>query len=96
MLGGQRQRGAPLPGTGLGRDICHPLFLAIVCLRNGGIKLMASNWADTLVFEVYMCLCAKCLFETSGPHERGWPIDFIHLPDLLGNLDVAIGVVQFL
>ena len=95
-LGCIAQRGAPLAGAGLGGDIGDALFLAVVCLRQGAVELVAAHGAHALVLEIDVALGADSLFQAVGANQRGRAVRFIEVTNFLRNVDPAVGLVELL
>ena len=95
-FGGQREGCSPLPGTGLGRDVGHSLFLAVVGLGNSRVEFVGSYGAYTLVFEIDVSRCVECFFEAQGSHQWGRTPYLVHVTNLVGNFYPGIGSVELL
>ena len=87
----QRQRRAPLPGTGLGGDALDALFFVVERLRNGGVRLVAAGRAHALVLVVDARRGIQRPLQPPGAEQRRrapLPIDVAHR---LRDLDLALG-----
>ena len=51
-LGGIRESGSPLTGSGFGGDVGYAFFLAIIGLCNGRVQFVRTDGTDTFVFEI--------------------------------------------
>ena len=91
-----RQGCAPLAGTRFGGDIRRTLLLGIVALRQGTIDFVGTQWIRRFVLEVDMCRRTQGLLQCVGTHQRSATIILILLQHLFGNINKAVGGIQFL
>ena len=90
------QRCTPLAGAGLGGDVCHAFFAAVVGLRKRRVELVRTHGAHALVLEIYVGGSAERLFKPVSAHEGSGTVVFVHLAHFLGNVNPAVGLVEFL
>ena len=67
---GERERRTPLASTSFGDNTLHTLLLVVVSLRNSGIWLVATSWANTLILVVDLGRGIEGPFEATRPVER--------------------------
>ena len=79
---GERQRAAPLPGAGLGREPLDAGLGVVERLRHGGVRLVRPDRRDALVLVVDPGRCAERLLEPPRAEHRRrppHPVDVLHL-----------------
>jgi hypothetical protein len=89
-LAGQGDRGAPLPGAGLGGDAPGAGQLVVIGLRHRGVGLVRAGRRDPLVLEVDPGRRAQQLLQPVGADERGGAPEPVDLAHLVGDLDPAL------
>ena len=57
---------------------------------------MAARGVVALELVVYLRRCAQCLFKAVSPYQRRRSVHLVEIPDLIGNVDVRVLIVQFL
>ena len=92
----KRKSGAPLPGTGLGGDICDTLLLGIVGLRYRGVELMRADRAYTFILKIYVGRGVEQFFKPARTDKRRRSPYPVHLAHLVGNTDPLVGIIKFL
>ena len=90
------QSGTPLTCAGLGGHALQPLLLCVVCLGNGGIQLVTAAGIVALKLVADLRRCAQLLLQAVCPYQGGGTVHLVKVPDLLGNLEIGGGIVQFL
>ena len=87
---GKRQRRAPLPRAGLGRQALYTGLPVVISLRHRGIRLMAPRRADALIFVVNFGRRIQDLLQPPRPIQGRWSplaVDRLHR---LGDRDQAL------
>ncbi len=87
---------SPLSCACLGGDVGYALLFTVVGLRECGVEFVGAYGADAFVFEVDVCGGVERFFEAVGTDERSAAIAFVHIADLVGDVDPLVGVVKFL
>ena len=87
---------SPLSGASLGGHTLEALFLCIVGLGDGGVKLVASGCVVSLKLIINFCRGSQLFLKAVCPYQRGWPVHLVEVPDFLWNLDIWSGVIQLL
>src|SRR5512134_3294 len=85
--GSQRERGAPLPRSGLGGDRFPTGHLVVVGLGHGGVRLVAPRGAHPLVLVVDPRPGADRRLQPRRPVHRRRPPQCVDFPDLLRDRD---------
>ncbi len=88
---GERQRRAPLPGAGFGRQLLDAGLLVVPGLRHGGVGLVRARGRDAFILVVDLRRGIERLFETARTHQRRGTPQLEHVADRIGNLDVTLG-----
>ncbi len=88
---GERQRRAPLPGTGLGRQLRDARLRVVVRLRHRGVRLVGTGRAGALVLVVDPGRGAEGPLQAVRPVQRRRPPQPVDVEDLVGDRDVAVG-----
>ena len=88
-LAGQRQRTAPLAGTGFGRHAADTGFTVVVRLGNGRIELVAAGRTDAFVLVVNPRRSTQFGFEPVGPEQRSRPPEPVDFPHRFRNRNPA-------
>ena len=88
---GERERAAPLAGTGLGREAGDPLLLVVIRLRDRGVRLVAAGRAATLVLVVDVGRGIEHALQPVGAEQRARPVEPIRVADGFRDLDLALG-----
>ena len=88
---GERERRAPLPGAGLGRDPLDALALVVERLRDRGVRLVAARRRDAFVLVVDARGRLERVLEPAGAVERRGPPLAVDVAHLLGNRDPLLG-----
>ena len=57
---------------------------------------MAAGGVVAFKLVVYLRRCFQLFLKAVGPHQRGGTVHFVKISYLLGNLDIAVVVVQLL
>src|SRR5260370_5615778 len=86
-----RQRRPPLPSSRLGRELLDTFLLVVEGLSHGGIRLVATDRADTLVLVVNAGGSVQRFLQPARPEEWGGSPLHIHLANRLWNFNVAFG-----
>ena len=90
------QRGAPLTGTGLGGHAGQTLLFSVVGLRDRRIELVRTGGIVALELVVDLCRGSQRLFQCVSTDKRGRTVHFIDFLDLFRDIDISMGLVQFL
>ena len=88
---GKSERGAPLPGAGLGREPLDALLFVVPGLRHGGVRLVRARRRDAFVFVIDLCRRPQRLLEAARAHQRRRPPHAVNVADRLGDIDSALG-----
>ena len=91
-----RKGGAPLPGARLRRDGGEPLLLRIIRLRRRRVELVRARRVVALEFIIDLGGRIEQLFKAVRAHERRGTVHLIEIPDLFGDLDKLILIVELL
>ena len=87
---------APLTGAGLGGHALQALLLGVVGLGDGGVELVGAGGVVALELVVDLGRGLELFLQAVGPDQGGGTVHFIEVPDLFGDRDVGVVVVQFL
>ena len=93
---GHGQGGAPLAGSSLGGHPFQALLLGIVGLGDGGVELVGTGGVVPLKLVVNLSRGLELLFQAVGPDQGGGAVHLVKVPNLLGDGDVSVVVVQLL
>ena len=96
ILASHCQRSSPLTCTGLRRHTLETLRLGIICLCNGGIELVAAARVAALKFVINLCRRIQCFFQIICTHQRRRTEHPIVLAHFFRNVNIAVGLVEFL
>ena len=88
---GEGKRGAPLPGTGLGREPAHALLAVVVGLRHGRVGLVRARRRGALVLVVDVRRGIELALEAPRPVQRRRAPQLVDLAHLVGDLDLRLG-----
>ena len=88
---GEGERGAPLPGAGLGRKLGYALFLIVERLGDRGVRLVAAGGAHALVFVENARARSERLLEPPRAIERRRTPQAIDVAHGRGNFDLPLG-----
>ena len=90
-LARERQRGAPLPGAGLGGELAHALLLVVEGLGHRGVRLVRAGGRDPLVLVVDVGRGIERALQALRAVERGRTPQPVHVADLVGDRDLRLG-----
>ena len=90
-LTGERQRRAPLPGAGLGRELANPGLRVVERLRDRGVRLVRARRRDALVLVVDVGRRIQGPFEPASTQQRRRAPKLVDLADLVRDLDLGLG-----
>ena len=85
------ERGAPLAGAGLGRQLLDAGLGVVVGLRHSGVRLVRAGGGDAFVLVVDLRSRPERLLQAVRTEEGRGPPQAIDVLDLLGDVDVALG-----
>ena len=91
-----RKGGAPLACARLRRDGGEPLLLRVVRLRRRRVELVRARRVVALEFIIDLGGRIEQLFKAVRTHERRGTVHLIEVPDLFGDLDELILIVELL
>ena len=87
---GEGERGAPLAGAGLGRQLPDAVLGVVVGLRDGGVRLVRAGRRDALVLVVDLGRRAERLLEPVRAVQRRRPPQPVDVEHLVGDVDVPV------
>ena len=87
----ERQRRAPLPGTGLGGQPPDARLRVVERLRHRGVRLVRAGRRDAFVLVVDPRRRAERLLQPVRPEQRARPPQPVDVEHLLGDVDVLLG-----
>jgi hypothetical protein len=93
---GHAQSRAPLAGAGLGGDALETLHLGVVGLGDGGVELVGPGGVVALKFVVDLGRGLELFLQAVSPHQGRGTVHLVEIPDLGGDGDEAVVVVQLL
>ena len=88
---GQGQGAAPLAGAGLGGQAADAGLLVVPRLGDGRVGLVGAGRRDSFELIVDPGRGAERLFQAMGAIERRRPPELVDLPDLVRDVDPAVG-----
>ncbi len=91
LRAGERQGRAPLPGSGLGRELRDAGLGVVERLRHRGVGLVRAGRRDALVLVVDPRGGVERLLQPVRPVERAGPPQPVDVEHLLGDVDVLLG-----
>ena len=96
MVGRLGKRGAPLAGTGLGRDLVEALLLGVVGLGERRVELVRAGGVVALELVVDLRWGVEVALEVVGAAQGGGTVHLVHLLHALGDVEVRRLVVELL
>ena len=90
LRAGERQRRAPLSGSGLRRQLRDARLLVVERLRHGGVRLVRAGGRDSLVLVVDPRRRPERLLQPMGAEERRGPPQAVDVEHLARDLDVLL------
>ena len=91
LRAGERERGAPLAGAGLGGQLLDARLRVVVRLRHGGVRLVRAGGGDAFVLVVDPRRRPERLLQPVRAVQRARPPQPVDVEHLVGDVDVLLG-----
>ena len=88
--------GSPLSCACLGGHAFQSLLLGVISLSDGRIQLMTAAGIISFKFIINLRRCFKLLLQAVCPNKGRRTVHLIEIYNLLGNINIAVVVIQFL